>query len=422
MTEFSGLWTTSGTPTGDQQASYTQAQLSTAFEILAACSKFEGVAPTYLNELAGSDGGANTCNIATGGAMVDGKYYHNSATVPVTIPSAVGGGNTRIDRVVLRASWSGFTVRITRIAGTDAASPTAPAITQTSGTTYDIMICQALVDTSGNITVTDERVWAMPDVDNSTIENSTGTLRVKDSGIVAAKIGTGAVTEAKIGTGAVTNTKIGAGAVQATQIQSSAVTETKIGTGAVTITKLGADCVDGTKIADDAIDSEHYVDGSIDLAHLAADCVNGTKIVDDSIDSEHYVDGSIDLAHLSADCVDDTKVGNRVPQFYRRQGNSATNWGQAGGTTTYTPTTVRMQAGCYRWTGSASSGNFTITFPTAFSYNPLVMLTCSLSPADRKICISHTGAGVSGFTAYWVHPDATTQTLLEFEWLAIGPE
>ena len=101
---------------------------------MAACSGWEGVAPGYKNELAGSVGGANTYNINTGGAMVDGKPYHNTATVGVNIPSAVGGGNTRIDRIVLRADWTAQTVRITRIAGTDEASPTAPAITQTPGT------------------------------------------------------------------------------------------------------------------------------------------------------------------------------------------------------------------------------------------------------------------------------------------------
>jgi hypothetical protein len=78
----------------------------------------------------------------------------------VNIPSAVGGGNTRIDRVVLRADWANFNVSVYRIAGVDAAVPSAPVIVQTSGTTYDIMLCQALVDTGGTVTVTDERVWA----------------------------------------------------------------------------------------------------------------------------------------------------------------------------------------------------------------------------------------------------------------------
>jgi len=159
MSEFSGHWTTSATPTGHQVASYTQATNGTLQKIMAACSAFEGVAPNYLNALAGTVTGANTVAINTGGAMVDGKAYENNASLNVNIPSA-SAGNTRIDRIVLRADWAGFILSVHRIAGVDSGSPTAPAITQTPGTTYDIMLYQALVDAAGTVTLTDERVIA----------------------------------------------------------------------------------------------------------------------------------------------------------------------------------------------------------------------------------------------------------------------
>jgi hypothetical protein len=163
MAEFSGFWTSDDTsPEGDQVAGYTQAHWSTAGAIMAACSGFEGVAPSFLNGLAGTVTGANTVAINTGGGMVDGKFFLNDASQNVNIPSASGGGNTRIDRIVLRADWAGFNVSVTRIAGTDAGSPSAPAITQTSGTTYDILLYQALVDTGGTVTLTDERIFASP--------------------------------------------------------------------------------------------------------------------------------------------------------------------------------------------------------------------------------------------------------------------
>ena len=161
MAEWSGWWTTDDTGDG-AAAGYTQAQLSNIAKVLAACSGFEGVAPGLLNQLACTANGANTVAVNTGGGMVDGKPYHNSASVDVNIPSATGGGNTRIDRIVLRAGWAAQTVRITRIAGTDAASPTAPALTQTSGTTYDISLCTVLVDEAGAVTVTDARTMAGP--------------------------------------------------------------------------------------------------------------------------------------------------------------------------------------------------------------------------------------------------------------------
>jgi hypothetical protein len=160
MAEWSAKWTTSGAGSGDQVAGYTQAYYKIIYEILSACLGFEGVAAGFLNELEGTVTSANTVQIDTGGALVDGHVYHNSAAEDVNIPNASGAGNTRIDRIVLRCDWTAFTVRLHRIAGTDAGSPTAPAITQTSGTTYDILLYQALVTTAGAVTLTDERTMA----------------------------------------------------------------------------------------------------------------------------------------------------------------------------------------------------------------------------------------------------------------------
>lgn len=160
MSQFSGFWTTTGAGSGDQVSGYTQSHWSTAAKILSACNGFEGVAPNYLNSLAGTVTGANHVQIDTGGGLADGKWYNNSAAEDITIISAVGGGNTRIDRIVLRCNWAGFVCGLYLIGGTDAGSPSAPAITQTPGTTYDIMLYQALVNTGGTVTLTDERVMA----------------------------------------------------------------------------------------------------------------------------------------------------------------------------------------------------------------------------------------------------------------------
>jgi len=119
----------------------------------------------------------------------------------------------------------------------------------------------------------------------------------------------------------------------------------------------------------------------------------------------------IPLAGHADNSVDDTKAGNRVPQFYRRQGGSPTNW-DSYGTTSYTPTAVRMQAGAAR---TAEGGVVTVTFPVAFSANPLVFLTATEEQA-----------GVP--TKAYVASVSTTQlvingaALVVFNWLAIGPE
>jgi hypothetical protein len=70
--------------------------------------------------------------------------------------------------------------------------------------------------------------------------------------------------------------------------------------------------------------------------------------------------------------VDDTGVGNRVLQFYRRQGNDPNDWSSAG-TSTQTPGQVRKQAGVRALTiTSDPSIDTTITFPTAFSNIPII--------------------------------------------------
>lgn len=320
MAEDSFLWTTGGA--GDGSATYTRADWARIGEIMAAASGFEGVAPSYRNEMAASDGGANTVDVDTGGAVVDGKPYENNSSLAVNVPSAVGGGNTRIDRIVLRADWTAQTVRITRIAGTDAASPTVPAITQSSGATYDIKICQVLVDTGGNVTVTDERVWAIVAADESTIENNAGTLRVKALGI--------------------------------------------------------------------------------------------------------------DTAEIAADAVDDIKVGNRVPQFYRRQGGSATDW-DSPGTTSRTPGAVRVQGGAVDLTVAISAyiGSVSITFPTTFSNKPLIHLAAIYKTGgviyDGDVWtptyenLTSSGVDLKLRTNYEpsVGDGAQTFTIL---WLAIGTE
>lgn len=187
MAETSGLWTTSGAPAGHQVASYTQALASDMLAIASACSGFEGVAPGYLSELAPTSTGANNVRIAAGGAMVDGKYYKNSANIDTNIISAVGGGNTRIDRIVIRCTWASFHAEVHLLSGTDAAVPSAPAITQTSGTTYDILICQVLVTTAGAITITDERTWAAVNA-NGIKADAVTTAKILDANVTAAKI------------------------------------------------------------------------------------------------------------------------------------------------------------------------------------------------------------------------------------------
>ncbi len=113
----------------------------------------QGVLPGYAGELVCTTPVANTLRVATGAAVVDGKFYENTANVDVNVPTPAGA--TRIDRIVLRKSWAAQTVRITRIAGAEGGG--APAVTQTDGTTWDLYLCQVSITIAGAMTVTDER-------------------------------------------------------------------------------------------------------------------------------------------------------------------------------------------------------------------------------------------------------------------------
>lgn len=135
----------------------------------------------------------------------------------------------------------------------------------------------------------------------------------------------------------------------------------------------------------------------------------------------------VNTLNLADDAVDDTKVGNRVPQFYRRQGGDATDWNDSG-TTTYTPGMVRMQAGVSSITisdGSYCSLMQTVTFPVAFSDAPIVLLTLQAHSgtfAGVEI-VDLFNAPLAASFAYIACREATTNdATAHIHWLAIGPE
>jgi len=132
--------------------------------------------------------------------------------------------------------------------------------------------------------------------------------------------------------------------------------------------------------------------------------------------------GAVDAtARLANDIVDDTKVGNRVPQFIRRQGGDASNWAYPGAGN-YTPGAVRMQGGVQNvfLADGETSGSTAITFPVAFSMPPIVLVSVCMDGVAYRATIAYpVGSGVTlmayrdtGSGAVWV----------TLHWLAIGPE
>ncbi len=148
MAEISRPW--DGTVTGDA-GPYSDDQWSDSWlSLISPLIASEGVFDAQLNELDLS-GVVTPVSIATGRALVDGTWYETN-TVPVTVAIPTPGANPRVDRIVLRKNWAAQTIRITRIAGAEAASPVPPAIVQTDGVTWDLPIWQVHITVGGVIT------------------------------------------------------------------------------------------------------------------------------------------------------------------------------------------------------------------------------------------------------------------------------
>ncbi len=117
----------------------------------------EGIFRGQLNEL-DTAGAVSPVVINTGRAMVDGVWYENNVAVNVAVPNPAA--NPRVDRIVLRKSWAAQTVRITRIAGAEAAAPVPPALVQNDTVTWDTPLWQVYITVPGAIEPwADERDW-----------------------------------------------------------------------------------------------------------------------------------------------------------------------------------------------------------------------------------------------------------------------
>lgn len=406
MAQKSYLWTTGSA--GDGASAYTRFDWTHIAKIFTACHAHQGVAPVPYNALTTTYISANTIRVQGGYALVDGKPYLNDSTLDITIPSAVGGGNTRIDRLVLRADWTAQTVRLYRLAGVDAASPTVPVLTQQNGSLWELPLYQCRVDTLGVVTLTDERVMST----------------IHPSGIAAATLTTSMFED-----GSVTQPKLAANSVGTQQLIAANVTQAKMANNSVGTAQILDGNVTLAKMAANSVGSSQLVDGNVVLSKMAANSVGTSQLVDGAVTAAKILDGTIStaeladlavtLSKLAADSVDDTKVGNRVPQFYRRQGGSATSW-LVQGNTTYTPTTVRMQAGVYSHsTGgiAQSMDSGAVTFPVAFSQPPICLMVTK--DPEANIAVTSTST-TQGFYTWQVL--STAIDIVDIIWLAIGPE
>lgn len=96
-------------------------------------------APGDSNLLVSGDDSGMQVRVAAGEAFVRGHYYQNTTQATVTL--AAVGGNTRIDAIVLELNLTTNKLVLKAVAGTAVlASPTPPALTQTTSGIYQMLL------------------------------------------------------------------------------------------------------------------------------------------------------------------------------------------------------------------------------------------------------------------------------------------
>ena len=182
--------------------------------------------------------------------------------------------------------------------------------------------------------------------------------------------------------------------------------------------------IDAENLANGAVTNDKIAGGAVTEAKLATAAVTIDKIATNAVSGSKIAPNAVATPKIADDAVDDTKVGNRVPQFYRRQGGSGSNWSTPG-STYYTPGFVRIQAGSKQ---CDSSGSVNVTFPVAFSAPPIVFVQ-SARASQQTASVSQSTISATGFTAHVVnHYASDTEPHVSGDaqdivfWLAIGAE
>lgn len=133
----------------------------------------QGVIEGKLLELeAFADGSGMNVKVRSGQALVRGHFYDSTAQETLSI-AASDPSLPRKDAVVLRLDPTANNILLTVITGTPDASPSLPALTQTDGGIYDLLIAEVNVG-AGDVVVASEDV-----VDERTIFSPwTGSVTV----------------------------------------------------------------------------------------------------------------------------------------------------------------------------------------------------------------------------------------------------
>lgn len=122
-----------------------------------------GVISSMLNELqVYADSTGMQVKVKTGMAWLKGHYFISDAEEVMAISTA-DATNPRIDRIIVKLDWNANAITLTKLQGTPAASPVAPALTQNTSR-WEISLAQVRVNagvtTIAATNITNERTFA----------------------------------------------------------------------------------------------------------------------------------------------------------------------------------------------------------------------------------------------------------------------
>ena len=123
-----------------------------------------------------------------------------------------------------------------------------------------------------------------------------------------------------------------------------------------------------------------------------------------------------DVLGVKAGGIDVSKLGNLVLALVGRRGGNASDW-SVPGAAAYTPGAVRIQVGSVQAAGSGLSGFASVTYPSAFTAKPVVLVMST----SRVVNCGVSSESASGFQVEWQTFDNISATTPTFYWLAIGP-
>ena len=216
-----------------------------------------------------------------------------SADGAVKVQASVAGGGLAHSAGVLSVDMNELTA-----ADVDAAADSIMIIDATDDGSKKESIADLATAMAGDGLSASSGAFAV-NVDDSSIETNSDTLRVKALGVTNAMLA-GDIANAKLSnstiSGKALGTNLDALSVDDSSIEyssgsafnGSAASTIRVKALGIATSMLAADAVTGAKIADESIDSEHFVDGSIDTDHLADDAVTAAKLDDTGVSAASY--------------------------------------------------------------------------------------------------------------------------------------